>query len=499
MKKTVLLLTLTLCLLTPAAQAELRLAKIFTDNMVLQRELPAVIWGWADKGAKITLTFAGQSQTATAGDDGKWTVKLTPLKASAEGRALTVQSSIDNQKSTIKNVLVGEVWLCAGQSNMNRSTEVKDSDETIRLFWIDGSVVPMKDDLGEGVAGWVRATPKDVASAAKPTRGRDAGKPRKSFAEVGYVFGKKIQADLKVPVGLIKCAFGGSNVSAWTPQPNVAELYPYGKAAEGSYLGHRKGLLYQSMIHGIVPMAMRGVVWYQGENDGRSKTYHTDMVTWIASWRKAWARPDMPFYYVQIAPTTYAGGRMQYIWEAQAWVMHNVPHTGLGVTNDMAPLKPGRDGKPALKPDKLTGFPLFGGGNPHPSGKHIVGERLANIALVKTYGRPDRVLYGPMLDSHTIKGDTVRVKFKYAGSGLAARDDKALNWFEVSDGTLEKRKLKYVKAQAKIAGLDTIEVRSPDVKAPKFVRFAWNCEARHNLMNKEGLPAVSFKTDDPIE
>ena len=494
MKKLSVSLVLIICVCGGSAFGDVRLPKVFTDHIVLQQELPIAVWGWADKGEKVSVALAGKTVETKADAAGKWRVDIPAMKADGKAHTLTVKGA---NTIELKDVLLGEVWLCAGQSNMNRSVEVKDSDTEIRLFWIDGSVTPLKDDLGDNAAGWVHAAPRDVAAAAPPKRGRQAGKPRRSFAEVGYVFGRKIRAELKVPVGLIKCAFGGSNVKAWTPRADVEKLYPFGKAVEGSYLGHRPGLLYQTMVNGIVPLTMRGVIWYQGENDGRSKVYHTDLAEWIASWRKLWSRGDMPFYMVQIAPTTYAGGRMQYIWEAQAWVMHNVPHTGLAVTNDMQPAKDSK-GNDKTKVDKVTGFPLLGGGNPHPSNKQLAAVRLANIALVKTYGRADRVLYGPMYDSHKIEGAKVIVKFKYSGGGLASRDGAALNWFELSDGTKAGRKLAFVKAGAKIVGKDTIEVTAPTVKSPKFVRFAWNCEARHNLMNKETLPAVSFKTDEPL-
>ena len=477
-----------------AAFGDVRLPKIFTDHMVLQQELPIAVWGWADKGEKVSVTLADKSVDTKGDAAGKWRVDIPAMKADGKTHSLTIKA---NNTIELKDVLLGEVWLCAGQSNMNRSVEVKDSDPEIRLFWIDGSVTPLKEDLGDNATGWVRATPEAVATATPPKRGRSAGKPRKSFAEVGYVFGRKIHAELKVPLGLIKCAFGGSQVQSWTPVADVEKLYPFGKAAEGGYIGHRPGLLFQTMVNGIVPLTMRGVIWYQGENDGRSKIYHKDLAKWIASWRKLWSRPTMPFYMVQIAPTTYAGGRMQYIWEAQSWVIHNIPHTGLAVTNDMQPAKDSK-GVDKTKAHKVNGFPLLGGGNPHPSNKQLAAVRLANIALVKTYGQADRVLYGPMYDSHKIEGDKVIVKFKYAGGGLASRDGAVLNWFELSDGTKENRKLKFVKAAAKITGKDTIEVTAPGVNAPKFVRFAWNCEARHNLMNKETLPAVSFKTDEPL-
>jgi len=469
------------------AMAEVRLPKIFTTNMVLQQELPIAVWGWADRGEKITVTLAGKSASTEADADGKWRVDLPAMKA--DGRAQTLSVAGTNT-ITLENVLLGEVWLCAGQSNMNRGVEVNQTDPDIRLFWIEGSVTPHEDDFGEAIAGWVEATPEGLAAAAPLHTGRFAGSPRKSFAEVGYVFGRKIHQELKVPVGLIKSAFGGSNVGAWTPRPDVAELYPFGKPVEGSYLGHRPGLLYQTMVHGMVPMTIRGVIWYQGENDGRSTTYHQDMTTWIASWRKLWNRSDMPFYFVQIGPTSYAGGRMQYIWESQVRVMETVPHTGLAVSNDIYPAD-------SIGEHKTLGLPTSGSSNPHPPNKHIVAERLADIALVETYGQPSRVVYGPIYDAHEIQGGKVVVKLKHAGGGLKSSDGKPLAWFQLAGEKAEgERSLQWHAARAEINGTDTVVVSSPQVKEPKFVRFAWDCLARHNLTNQEGLPAVSFRTDD---
>jgi len=371
-------------ILCGGAQADVTLPKIFSDNMVLQQELPIAVWGKAAPGEAVVVTLAGRSVSTEADADGRWRVDLPPMKADGKTQTLTVKG---NNTIALENVLLGEVWLCSGQSNMARSTEIREDDPNIRLFWIDGSVVPLEEELGP-TAGWVESTAEGLASAAPIHGGRFEGKPRKSFAEVGYVFGRRIHKELGVPVGLIKSAFGGSNVKAWTPRADIADEYPFGQAATGGYLGHRSGLLYQSMIHGMVPMTIRGVVWYQGENDGRSTVYAQQKKEWIESWRELWNRPDMPFYFVQIGPTSYAGGRMQYIWEAQTWVMENVPHTGLAVSNDIYPAD-------SVRVDEKIGLPVSGNSNPHPPNKHIVGERAAQIALVKTYGKAERTIFGP--------------------------------------------------------------------------------------------------------
>ncbi|MAG57479.1 MAG: hypothetical protein CMJ83_14400 [Planctomycetes bacterium] len=469
------------------ACAQVRLPKIFTNHMVLQQELPIAVWGWASPAEVVRVQVAGRSVETRAGADGRWRVDLPAMKADGKQHTLEVSGKTTVRRS---NVVLGEVWLCAGQSNMNREARVREPDPDIRLFWIDGSVTPRRDDLGDQVAGWVPSTPGDVAAAA-PTLRRGKPVKRTGFAEVGYVFGRRVHRELGVPVGLIKCAFGGSQVQAWTPDPTLPERVAYGTKAEGGYLGHRSGLLYRSMVHGMVPLTIRGVLWYQGENDGRSKVYDQHLETWITSWRTLWKRPQLPFYMVQIAPTSYAGGRMQYIWEAQTRVMHRVAHTAVAVSNDIYLHGKRPESEVIDAAGRLTMSPS----NPHPPNKHIVGERLANIALVDTYGKNARVLYGPMLASHEIRGDALVVKMRYCGEGLKTRHGKAPNWFELSDGTVEKRRLVFRPATAKIVGPDRIEVRSAEIAHPKFVRFAWHCTAIHNLQNSAGLPAVSFRTD----
>ena len=485
------------------AQDNLRLARIFTDNMVLQQQMPIFIWGWAEAGTTVEVTLADHSKTTTTDNDGKWMVKLPAMQADGKVYSLTIKAD-NGQVLTCENILLGEVWLCAGQSNMNRGTDVrKENRQDIRLFWIDGSTTPKQHDLGDQVAGWVPCTAEGLA-AAKPAIVRDKKQARTQFAEVGYVFGRKIHDELDVPVGLIKAAFGGSQVEAWTPVPNIEKEYPFDQKVEKGYVGHTPGLLYQSMIHGIVPLSFRGVVWYQGENNGRDRQYHIHMKKWIESWRELWGRPNLPIYFVQIAPTSYAGGNMQQLWEAQNWVMHNVPNTAMAVSNDIYLHGQWPADEVISDEGKLTKSPS----NPHPPNKHIVGERAANIALVKTYGKTDRVLFGPMFESHRVDGDKIYVRFKYVGSGLATRDGKAPNWFFVAPELPENRRIydlehRYkrlkniaVASDTKIVSDDTVEITVPkSIQNPQVLLFAWDCIAIHNLTNKEGLPAVSFRLE----
>lgn len=371
----ILVIALTLALSAPLQAADLRLPRIFTDNMVLQQELPVAVWGWAEAGEDIAVTFNGKTVTTATGANGRWMVRLPAMKADGKKHPLTVKGT--NSQLELANVVLGEVWLCSGQSNMNRRQEIKESHPDIRLFWIAGSTTPLADDLGEEVAGWSESTPEGLASA-KQELVREKRVPRKNFTEVGYVFGRRIHEERKVPVGLIMSAFGGSQVHAWTPKPGLEEEYPFGKQVD----------------------------------------------------------------------------------------------------------------------EKDTGWPIAGGSNPHPPNKKLVANRLADIALAKTYGQAtEHEIFGPVYDSQRIEGTKILVDFLHVGKGLKSTDAKPLNWFEISDGTDENRKLKYVKATARIIDADTVEVSSPEITEPKFVRFGWHSLARYNLVNSDQLPAISFKTD----
>ncbi|HOD82466.1 MAG: hypothetical protein BWX88_01985 [Planctomycetes bacterium ADurb.Bin126] len=490
-----------LCLAFAAAgSAKVRVAKVFGDRMVLQQELPIAVWGWADAGEPVTVELAGKSTKAQAGADGAWRVDLPPLKADGKEHTLTVQGPTN--RNQFKNILLGEVWLASGQSNMSRSVTIKDSTPGVRVFLRSENerreAIPVRDDYDDGIqCTWTLADPNALKAAPQTMQRGDKLGPHTGYGEVAYVFARSLHEELKVPVGVLNIAVGGSTAKAWTPLPGIEKAFPFGQQAEGR-TSHEPGMMYQSQLRPVVPLTIRGAIWYQGEDDGRNNKYADDLAALIASWRTLWKRPDLPFYFVQIAQTTYASGMLG-VYEAQVKIMHTVPNTALAVSND---IYDNSDNPKAIRnyeakdpSDPAAGLPIAGNSNPHPPNKHLVARRLANIALVKTYGQPDRPLFGPMYDSHKIEGDKVLVKFKYACDGLKAADGKALNWFELSDGTLANRKLVYIKAEAKIVGKDTIEVSCPRIKTPKFVRFAWNSLARHNLVNSGNLPAVPFRTD----
>jgi len=488
------------CLAWSGARADVRVARVFGDHMVLQQELPILVWGWAAPGEEVRVALAGQTARAKAGADGAWRAELPAMQADGKPYTMTVKGA--KNEITFTDVMLGEVWLASGQSNMGRTAKITQAMPGVRVFWrrLGEPLIPRKDDFGpDDKVGWCPAVPETLRAQIP-----EQTAPRKEagdiYGEVAYVFARQLHEELQVPVGIMNIAWGGSSAAAWTPRRGIEQELPFDQPAAAK-LSHMPGAMYQTLLRSVVPFTVRGVIWYQGEDDGRSPDYERSLTDLIASWRAAWRQPALPFYLAQIAPTTYASGMLA-VWEAQVKVWQRVPHTGLAFSNDIY------EGYKGSKADEVrlhTGnaqeaainWPVSGGGNPHPPNKQLVAGRLAALALVQTYHRPDRPLYGPLYAGHEIVGDKVRVKFKYAYDGLRAFDGQALNWFELSDGTLDGkgRKLVYVKARARIVGPDTVEVTADGVAQPKFVRFSWHALARNNLVNSGNLPAMPFRTD----
>lgn len=470
-----------LCLIQPCA-ADVRMPEIFTDHMVLQQQMPIAVWGWADPSEEVTVSFCGKQVATEADGEGRWRATLPPIEADGKAHRFSVEG---NNTIIFANVLLGEVWLASGQSNMNRPVsgdairEARHPD--IRLFTTNGRI-PRKERLNDTV-GWVSCTPESIATCGDII-GRD--NRRRPFSEVAYHFACNIHQRLKSPVGIVHTSMGGSTAKDWTPNPRIAEQYPFDR--DHGDVRHKWGIVYQARLHAVIPFTMRGIVWYQGEDDGRNRNYARDLEGLIVSWRKAWNQPAMPFYMVQIAQTTYAGGMLG-VWEAQQDVMNRVPHTGLAVSNDI--YQGTTNGGFKTRIDGKTGLPIAGGSNPHPTGRPLVARRLADIAMKRTYGADKRVVFGPMYQSHRIEGKKIFVKFQHTGSGLATVANQPPNWFEISDGR------NYLRADAEIVAKDTIVVTGRGVDEPVSVRFGWHPLVRHNLINKEGLPAVPFRTDRP--
>ena len=464
--------------------AAVTLPQVIGSNMVLQRGQTVPVWGWAAPGEKVTVEFAGQKKSTKADAAGRWEVRLAKLTTSATPVAMTIAGS---ETRTLTNILVGEVWLCSGQSNMEKPIGLQsgqkpvpnfeqelatgDSYPNIRLYKAERVIAaePAKDVKGE----WAVCSSNSL----------DAMK----FSAAAFFFAREISKEMNVPVGLVESAWGGTRVEPWTPPvgfaavPAVAEL---GKFSPGTNKLDNKmpGAIYNAMIAPLKPFAMRGALWYQGEsncmdaNDGTS--YADKFEALIKGWRKVWGQGDFAFYYVQLAPYNYFSHRdkpranspeeLPAIWEAQSRCLR-LPNTGMAVITDLV--------------DDTRDI--------HPTNKQDVGKRLALLALNKTYGKKDMVCTGPVFKSMKVKGGEAVLTFDGGGSELHCRDGQELNSFTIAsaDG-------KFVPATARIEG-ETVVVSSAEVPRPKAVRFGWHELAQPNFFNEAGLPASPFRTDDP--
>jgi sialate O-acetylesterase len=477
---------LLLIVLTAAggAAAEVRLPRVFSSQMVLQQEMPIRVWGAAAPDERVAVSFNGKEAAATADSAGRWRVELPAMKADGKAHTLAVRGA---NTIELKDVLLGEVWLAVGQSNMSRGLRyvkerVKKEEmdfQKLRLFFVGLDQVPQREEAAL-TRGWAPATHQSMNSIfVHPTLGPY------EFSEVTYYFGRAIHEKLGVPVGMISAAFPGSTASQWTPAEKPLERFDFasGKPDKGP------GSMYQSMMVGLPPFALRGVIYYQGENDASNPKYEAELGKMLEAWRGRFENPAMAFYMTQLGQTTFNGGTL-HVTSVQQRMMATVPHTGVAASND---LLDGADPKKARERlDKETGFPIVGGGDPHPPNKHVVAARLARIALGQTYSRLDGESFGPIIASHEARGASLIVKFSHAGKGLKTDDGEPPNWFQIAgdDG-------KFVSAVATIISADSVELRADGVPQPRHFRFAWHALARHNLYNSDNLPALAGRSDAP--
>jgi sialate O-acetylesterase len=450
---------------TPAPTA-LRLPAIFGDNMVLQEGKVLRVWGWAPPSHAVTVRIEGQEKTATADSGGKWMVKLSPLKP---GRSLEMAVT-GGSTITFKNILVGEVWLCAGQSNMelpmgpliaDGAAEIRAANyPEIRLFVTKthAPAKPAEDCEGQ----WVACSPETVPE----------------FSAAGYFFGRKLHQELKVPVGLIESAVGSTPAENWISypalksepslKPIVDHFDTIPKDPKGWDVQLATGL-YNGEIAPLMPLAIRGVIWYQGEsNANRPHQYRTLFPLLIRDWRRGLGE-DLPFYFVQLAnfgpvssqPDDSARAQLR---EAQSLALA-LPHTGMAVAIDIG------------EADTI-----------HPKDKQDVGLRLALWALAKTYG--EKVAYsGPLYKTMTVEGGKIRLGFDQIDGGMEAKGGP-LKGFAIAG-----EDKKFVWADAVVDG-GAVLVSSPRVAHPVAVRYAWaDNPAGCNLSNKADLPASPFRTD----
>jgi sialate O-acetylesterase len=448
-----------LAMVSASARADVRLPKIFGEHMVLQQQLPIQVWGWADAGEKVTVTLGDRSATATACEKGKWSVKLDPVNA---GGPYKLKVAGKNEL-VLDDVLVGEVWVGSGQSNMewpvhasvNAGQEVAAAKyPNIRLFTVAKNVAENPVDDVQGA--WAECSPETVPG----------------FSAALYFFGRKLHGELNVPVGLVNSSWGGTLCEAWTSKEGLSgdpDFQPILQRAAQFQAGNpnQASVLYNGMIYPILPFSIRGAIWYQGEsNRDRAVQYTKLFPAMITDWRKQWKEGDFPFLFVQLAPFIYGNNPsfLAELWEAQFKTL-SLPNTGMAVITDITELK-----------------------DIHPKNKQDVGLRLALWALAKTYGK-DLVYSGPLYKEMKIEGDKIRLSFDHLGGGLVAKGGP-LKFFTIAgeDGN-------FVPAEAVIDG-ESIVVSSAQVTKPVAVRFAWQEDAEPNLFNQAGLPASPFRTDN---
>ena len=465
----------------------LSMSSLYTDYMVLQRDVPLDIHGTANTGEKITVEIDGQKASTTADNQGKWSVVLSPMQA-AEDLTLTITAG--KQRKVFSHVAVGEVWLCSGQSNMafmlcqaeSGKQDIAAADDLqLRLFNMKGRwetydvawPASCLDSLNHlqyfHETTWQPSTP---ASASR-------------FSAVGYYYGRMLRQKLGVPVGLICNAVGGAPTEAWVDRNSLETSFPNilrswlqndfiqdwvrGRAAKNltndqTKLGrhpYEPCYLYESGILPLQRYPIKGVIWYQGESNAHNKDAHAKLFSLLVNgWRQNWNNPDMPFYFVQLSSLN----RPSWPWfrDSQLRLMKEISNTGMAVSSDHG--------------DSL---------DVHPRSKQPVGERLARWALAKTYGQ-HITPSGPVFSSVTRQADALIVSFLYADS-LQTSDGKAPSCFEIAeeDGLFHP-------ATATIEG-NKVRLTSPTIKHPRYVRYAWQPFTRANLVNADQLPASTFR------
>ena len=500
-----------LLFLANSALAEVRLPKIFGSHMVLQQGAPLIFWGWAEPNETVHLQLGTNKAEAQANARGEWKATLPAITAGGPYVVKVTGSSTVE----FENVMVGEVWLCSGQSNMEMGiASCKDAKEevaaadypNIRIMLVAKRWTPEPQSDIEGT--WKVCSPKTVAEGGWG-----------GFSAAAYYFGRELHKKLGVAVGLIDASWGGTRIEPWTPPEGFASVPALQRdfmlvklgdprttehqerlgqviqetenwvAAARSAMTERKSVpvmpqypaellpprdvqqataLYNGMIHPLRPFAFRGAIWYQGESNSDEGMLYTErMKALVNGWRSLWNLGDFPFIFVQIAPYNYGGDaeRIGRFWEAQAAAETVIPNVGMVVINDIGNLR-----------------------DIHPANKQEVGRRLALWALAKTYGQKNVVYSGPKFKALEIEGNKLRITFSDAAGGLASRDSKPLSWFEVID----RDDGGFVHADVKIEN-DALVLTAPGVEHPVAMRFAWSMLAEPNLMNSEGLPAGAFR------
>lgn len=458
--------------------ADVTLPAIFSDHLVLQRETSVPVWGWADPGEEVTISVAGQTQSIRAAADGSWRVKFSGLRSAAP-TTLTVKGK---NTLTISDVLIGEVWLGSGQSNMawtvSRSNDAAAEQAAanfpqIRLFKEESTAADAPQRLGKGK--WVLCSPETVGSSSATL----------------YFFGREIHRALGVPVGLVNSSVGGTPIESWideaaqrstpalhgslpAPEPEKAtggkdRKTQTAKQKAAALAAERKGGpgdLFNGKIAPLIPYAIRGALWYQGEANtmpAKTQYYEAQLKLLITDWRARWGY-EFPFAWAQLPNFLGAGRDWPPVREAMLKTLA-LPKTGMGINIDIGEEK-----------------------DIHPKNKQEVGRRLSLWALGTVYGQKVPATSGPLPAGHDVRGKEIVVRFSHADGGLVAKDG-GLKSFVIAGADKQ-----WKPAQARIVG-DTVVVSSPEVAAPVAVRYGWENFPACNLYNGAGLPATPFRTD----
>ena len=451
-------------------QAKVVLPGIFGDNMVLQQQSEAQFWGKAAPGKKVTIrpSWSTQGITANVGKDGRWRAAVPTPEA---GGPYTIELS-DGERLTLRDVLIGEVWLCSGQSNMEMPVHgfpnqpVEGSAEAIiraraatpiRLCTVKRSTARTPQE--ECAAQWLKHTPEAVAGTSA----------------TAYYFARYLQSVLDVPVGVIVTCWGGTPVEAWMDRETMSGF----KEFDLSFLDNPDQIdrpqykpcgLYNGMIAPLVPYTVKGFLWYQGEsNVGRYMDYAARLSDMVSLWRGLWGRDDLPFYYVEIAPFEYGNGKSPYLREAQCRAQELIPNSGMICTNDL------------VEPYEFC--------NVHPKNKRDVGYRLAFMALNKTYGMKEIACQSPQYESMEIRDGKAHVRFKYMDQGFNRMAD--IRGFEICGADKV-----FYPADAVVENQFALVVSSEKVPEPVAVRYCFRDFQPGNLGDTRELPVVPFRTDD---
>lgn len=443
------------------ADATIFLPAVYSNHIVLQQNAKVKIWGWSEVGEKVTIKTSWDTVTYKAEGDAyaKW---QTVLNTPAAGGTYTITVKGTYNTITIEDVLIGEVWLASGQSNMEMNThwgmpyeeEVKKAtNEQIRFFHIGRSSSPFPQE--DVRAQWVVCSPEAM----------------KGFSTVAYFFGKKINEQKHIPVGLIAASWGGTPAEVWTPEDailndNVLKAEA-AKLTETKWWPVKPAYNYNAMIAPLTNFTIAGAIWYQGESNTKaSQTYQRLFTTMVTEWRKKW-NSDFPFYYVQIAPFSYETTNICALLREAQTKCTTLKNTGMVVTSDLV--------------DNINDI--------HPKLKKEVGERLANWALAETYGVAGIKYKSPVYKSMQVEKDKIRISFNDADGGLMIKGKTATDFY------IAGADKNFIPAQVKIDG-STIVVWAKEIKTPAAVRFGFSNTAMPNLFSKDGLPVNLFRTDE---